>query len=156
MTTARDAAEVMALAHQLSQVQRQAEQMIERLRRERDCERLAHERTAWVVRKLAKLVDDLANTPADEFYQVGDHMAGRVNDTWVSKNQVLEYAKLLAEHDWLFEHSEDHTVWERGNKAFGEIRRLRQLVDHDYELWNMHCPMGMRQPAAEWTPGEPR
>jgi hypothetical protein len=150
MTTARDAAEVMALAHQLSQVQRQAEQMIERLRRERDCERLAHERTAWVVRKLGTLLDDLARN-SDE-----GNMQGVINDAWITRNQVLAYAKLLAEHDWLFEHSEDHTVWERGHTAFNEIRRLRQLVDHDYELWNMHCPLSMRQPAAEWTPGEPR
>jgi predicted urease superfamily metal-dependent hydrolase len=40
--------------------------------------------------RLASLIDELAITPAPEFYAPGDHMAGRVNDAWIEKNRIMQ------------------------------------------------------------------
>lgn len=39
---------------------------------------------------LKKLIDDLALTPADEYYKAGDHMAGKVNDAWIEACRIVE------------------------------------------------------------------
>lgn len=43
---------------------------------------------------LCELIDQLALTPADDFYKPGDHAAGLVNDAWIKKNELMSQAGL--------------------------------------------------------------
>jgi len=37
------------------------------------------------------LIDNLAITPADDFYKTGDYMAGKVNDAWIESNKIMDF-----------------------------------------------------------------
>ena len=50
--------------------------------------------------------------------------------------------KLLKEHDWWFEMSDDHRVWLRGNRELSEINSCMRKINEDEAivLWNKYCP----------------
>lgn len=53
---------------------------------------------------------------------------------------------LLKQHDWYYQYSDDHRVWQRGQAHAEEIRRQRDICcgagfDHiAEELYNKYCP----------------
>lgn len=55
------------------------------------------------------------------------------------KSDTMEtYLALLAQHDWNYEYSDDHTAWKRGRDERKRLEDLRYEFDRDYELWNEH------------------
>jgi len=54
--------------------------------------------------------------------------------------EMEEYIKLLKSHDWTYDYSDDHSVWQRGSKEADAIRRLGDKVDPDRELYKKHSP----------------
>lgn len=65
----------------------------------------------------------------------------------ISRDQRLaELALQLKQHDWYYEYSDDHGVWQRGdNKANwirSEIKYLNSLglEEQVQALWEQYCP----------------
>ena len=40
-----------------------------------------------------------------------------------------EYFDKLQRHDWFYEYSDDHSVWQRGGKSLAELRNLAKDND---------------------------
>ena len=70
------------------------------------------------------------------------------------------FETLLKSHDWTFDFSDDHSVWQRG---LAERERLRSIAltlgEHDSErvanLWNALCPMGFERSTESFEPKKP-
>lgn len=56
--------------------------------------------------------------------------------------QRAAYVSLLQRHDWSFEFSDDHAVYQRGSNALSTLRMLRRELDADGSIWNAHAPEG--------------
>lgn len=41
---------------------------------------------------------------------------------------MVQFERLLKAHDWYFEYSDDHRVWQRGRDERDEIRRQRDIL----------------------------
>lgn len=54
--------------------------------------------------------------------------------------QLQAYRDALRSHDWSFEYSDDHSVWQRGRVALGEIQHLQQQLDPEFKTWNEYAP----------------
>lgn len=54
--------------------------------------------------------------------------------------QLALYQQRLATHDWTFEYSDAHSVWQRGRVQLGELQHLQPLVDPDFTIWNRFAP----------------
>lgn len=54
--------------------------------------------------------------------------------------QLDEYISKLKSHDWFYEFSDDHSVWQRGKAERHDINVLQKELDPDNEVWNQHCP----------------
>ena len=54
--------------------------------------------------------------------------------------KVAEYERLLRQHDWWFDFSDDHNVWSRGNATLQVLRRMQAELDPDKTIWNRHMP----------------
>jgi|8_EtaG_2_1085327.scaffolds.fasta_scaffold14386_4 hypothetical protein len=51
--------------------------------------------------------------------------------------------KLLQTHDWYYDRSDDHSVWERGSHSYKTIRKLIKESDNiieAVELYNRYNP----------------
>lgn len=59
--------------------------------------------------------------------------------------QLAIYQQRLAAHDWAFEYSDDHSVWQRGRGQLGELRHLQPLVDPDFMIWNQYAPIDFQK-----------
>jgi hypothetical protein len=46
--------------------------------------------------------------------------------------QLKHYCKLLKGHDWYYDKSDSHEVWERGNDKETQILKLRAEIDSYY------------------------
>jgi len=70
------------------------------------------------------------------------------------------FENLLKTHDWTFDFSDDHSVWQRG---LAERERLRSLalalgeVDSERvaNLWNALCPDGFERSTESFEPKKP-
>jgi hypothetical protein len=51
-----------------------------------------------------------------------------------------DYIAKLKAHDWTYQYSDDHSVWQRGSKEADEIRRLGDIVDPDRKLYKQYSP----------------
>jgi hypothetical protein len=38
-----------------------------------------------------------------------------------------EFLKLLKKHDWTYQHTDDHTVWQAGNSSWNRIQNLMKM-----------------------------
>lgn len=63
------------------------------------------------------------------------------------KDTIQEYVEALHKHDWTYEYSDDHRVWEEGNKKKKELNRMfDQLLEEGYnrrelvDMWNEAAP----------------
>jgi len=59
-------------------------------------------------------------------------------------DDLIKYRYLLKKHDWWFEYSDDHRVWNAGWIQLQNIRLQQQKLDPDFTIWNEHCPEEMR------------
>jgi hypothetical protein len=51
-----------------------------------------------------------------------------------------DYIAKLKAHDWTYDYSDDHRVWQRGSKEADEIRQLGDIVDPDRKIYKKHSP----------------
>lgn len=49
------------------------------------------------------------------------------------------YIQALQSMDWLFDFSDDYSVFRRGKEALQDLRHERALVDADGALWRQHA-----------------
>lgn len=57
---------------------------------------------------------------------------------------IERYRAALAEHDWHYEHSDDHRAWADGTNAFGRLVWMRKRLDVSGAIWNQYAPIGFR------------
>ena len=50
------------------------------------------------------------------------------------------YENKLRSHDWFYDYSDDHRVWQQGRDAYQELIRFQQEFDKDYAVWNLYAP----------------
>lgn len=80
-------------------------------------------------------------TVAFEDEMTGEKFIGEVrrilNPVWITVNWTeakttedlwVEYERLLENHDWTFEMSDDHRVWEAGRLVLGRLTRLKERL----------------------------
>ena len=53
---------------------------------------------------------------------------------------MQDYIAKLKGHDWTYDYSDDHSVWQRGTAERNEIRRLQQILDPNFEVYNKYAP----------------
>jgi len=51
-----------------------------------------------------------------------------------------DYRKLLKNHDWYSEYSDDTRVYEKGSVEYTQIMCMAQQVDIDYKIFNEYAP----------------
>lgn len=49
---------------------------------------------------------------------------------------VLLYATVLAQHDWYYAYSDDHGVWQRGERQRSVIQQMEQAIDKHGKQWS--------------------
>lgn len=54
------------------------------------------------------------------------------------------YKRLLAQHDWFYNESDDPTVFRKGRDERVTISRLCLLCDSDYSIWNQYAPVELK------------
>jgi len=58
-----------------------------------------------------------------------------------TRNKVInDYRKLLKNHDWYSEYSDDHSVWEKSAVEYTQIMCMAQQIDSDYKIFNEYAP----------------
>jgi hypothetical protein len=58
---------------------------------------------------------------------------------------LFDYCAALHMHDWSFEYSDDHSVWQRGRMSLGALQEMQSKVDPDFTIWNKFAPEGYRR-----------
>jgi len=51
-----------------------------------------------------------------------------------------QYINALKWHDWDYDFSDDHSVWQRGVKQSNVIYEAQRELDPDFSVWNKYCP----------------
>ena len=78
----------------------------------------------------------------------------------MKKNQFSSFEALLKSHDWTFEFSDDHSVWQRGNAERKQLDSMAEdLAKDDPEkvasLWNSFCNPKFKRSAQSFEPKKP-
>lgn len=55
-----------------------------------------------------------------------------------------DYITKLKRHDWSYDYSDDHSVWQRGFAERDAIRNLQKVIDPDFEVYNKYAPDGYK------------
>lgn len=64
----------------------------------------------------------------------------------MTENTLAQFEKALAAHDWYYDYSDDHSVWQRGVRQNDELLRQRRALREAGlgaaadALWRKHCP----------------
>ena len=53
---------------------------------------------------------------------------------------IKDYITKLENHDWSYTFSDDHDVWQKGDRSRQELLALQAIIDHDYQIWNTIAP----------------
>lgn len=53
-----------------------------------------------------------------------------------------QYRKMLSGHDWDYEYSDDHSVWQRGCDSIKRLREAQRSLDPLGTVWNEYAPRG--------------
>jgi len=61
---------------------------------------------------------------------------------------MQDYIQKLKSHDWTYEYSDDHSVWQKGSSERSEIRRLSAILDPKREIWNKYDPFAKKTEAS--------
>lgn len=65
------------------------------------------------------------------------------------------YKRMLEEHDWEFEYSDDARAWRLGRLALEQLQFLRRELDPDYRIWNQLAPAAHRHHIPNLNPQFP-
>lgn len=52
--------------------------------------------------------------------------------------ELAAYHRHLATHDWTYEYSDDHSVWQRGRQSQGELEQIQKRLDQDKVVWRQY------------------
>lgn len=57
-------------------------------------------------------------------------------------NPFDRYVQLLKTHDWYYDYTDDHSVWQRGNRERAEITQMYKALGSEVakETWNKYAP----------------
>ena len=55
-----------------------------------------------------------------------------------------DYIAKLKRHDWSYDYSDDHSVWQKGVAERDAIRNLQKIIDPDFEVYNKYAPDGYK------------
>ena len=55
-----------------------------------------------------------------------------------------QYIAQLKDHDWFYQYSEDHRVWQAGRDVMEQLRAAQRLLDPQGLIWNEHAPKECR------------
>ena len=58
---------------------------------------------------------------------------------------IEEYKRLLSNHDWSYEFSDDYRVWKRGLAEREKLNKMAKVVDPDGSIWNEYAPKRFRK-----------
>lgn len=58
----------------------------------------------------------------------------------LGKEGLERYKTNLKFHDWFYEYSDDHRVYTEGFHQKQEIRKLQEILDPDFTVWNSIAP----------------
>lgn len=76
--------------------------------------------------------------------QVNEGLAQEVINDCVaymeSDTELARYHRLLATHDWTYEFSDDHSMWQRGCAERHVLNALAAQLDHDRSIWRLYDP----------------
>jgi len=72
------------------------------------------------------------------------------------KNNEEEYRKTLKAHDWYYNFSDDHRVWQRGLESYKKLTILRKENDPNFSIWNEYAPNMFKARLAEDTKPTPK
>ena len=81
--------------------------------------------------------DDKAQAQATKDKAEADRQA-KANE--LGDEGMKKYIDMLKSHDWTYQYSDDHSVWQRGSAEADKIRRLGDIVDPDRKLYKQHSP----------------
>lgn len=51
-----------------------------------------------------------------------------------------DYLQALRGHDWYYDYTEDHRVWEAGRNQRDALNDMRKRFDPTGEIWNQYAP----------------
>lgn len=61
-------------------------------------------------------------------------------------DKLQEFEKLLKNHDWYYEYSDDHRVWRNGCNEFDALVKMRNELKKEFDvkvldqIWNKYSP----------------
>lgn len=55
-----------------------------------------------------------------------------------------QYIAQLKAHDWFYQYSDDHRVWQAGRDVMEQLRAAQRLLDPQGLIWNEHAPKECR------------
>jgi hypothetical protein len=85
------------------------------------------------------------HSDAQSIASIGPSLGGVVIDlASQSLGEIAAYVQALKDHDWHFDYTDDHSVYQRGHNSLARITRMQKLIDADGTLWNAHCPEAYR------------
>jgi hypothetical protein len=58
------------------------------------------------------------------------------------RTELDDYRDALKAHDWWHMMSDDHRVYERGDRERKRLRALAVVLDPDHTIWNQYAPKG--------------
>lgn len=50
-----------------------------------------------------------------------------------------DYRKALAAHDWLYDYSDDYSVWCRGRDSLARLQAMARTLDPDHVIWREYA-----------------
>ena len=56
--------------------------------------------------------------------------------------KMAAYRRLLAIHDWQFEHCDNYRIWGAGKAQRNALEAFRRDIDPDGIIWNQFAPHG--------------
>lgn len=60
-----------------------------------------------------------------------------------------DYRKQLQFHDWFYDYSDDHRMWQRGSEQRRQIDQMQRNIDPDYSIWNSYAPEPFKRQVSE-------
>lgn len=60
------------------------------------------------------------------------------------KPTKVEYKKLLAEHDWDYDHSDDYSAWKKGSEQKKALQAMQVVLDPDMVIWKKYESRGRK------------
>jgi hypothetical protein len=61
-----------------------------------------------------------------------------------SLGDIAAYVQALKDHDWEYQFSDEHAVYQRGFNGYSNLKRVQKRIDAEGTLWNTVAPEAYR------------